>query len=110
MSTPSIEATVQVAVAMTLTKLSERGYSDHFVIASDGAVCCPVCGVCALPAPARVDDVSLIDHDREEVALVLAVRCDVCHAHGAAVAWAGATGGVGDGALLAAFSAAPAPG
>lgn len=110
MTSPSIEATVDVAVATTLTKLSERGYSAHFVVASDGAVCCPVCGVCAVPATASVDDVSLVDHGRDDVALVLAVRCDVCHTHGAAVAWAGAAAGVGDGALLAAFSASPAPG
>lgn len=110
MTSPSIEATAEVAVATTLTKLSERGYRSHFVVASDGAVCCPVCGVCAVPAPASVDDVSLIDHDRDDVALVLAVRCDVCHAQGAAVAWGGPVAGAGDGALLAAFSAAPAPG
>lgn len=110
MTSPSIEATVEVVVATTLTQLSERGYSAHFVVDSDGAVCCPVCGVCAAPAHASVDGVHLVDDDRDDVALVLAVRCDVCRTQGAAIAWGGAAAGAGDGTLLAAFSGRPAPG
>lgn len=107
MTSPSIEATVEVVVATTLTQLSERGYSAHFVIESDGAVCCPVCGVCAAPEHVSVEERWRAQDEHDE-ALVLAVRCDVCRTQGAAVAWGGATASAGDGTLLAVFSEQPA--
>jgi hypothetical protein len=98
-----LEAPVEVAVAATLTQLSERGYSAHFVVDSDGAVCCPVCGVCAAPEQVRVQDVRRVVDDHDDDALVLAIHCDVCRARGAVVAWSGPTARLGDSTLRAAF-------
>jgi hypothetical protein len=103
-STPSVEATIEVAVATTLTELSERGYSAHFTVDLDGAVCCPVCGVCCPAEHVDADEARPLDDDPDDAALVLALRCGVCRAQGAAVAWNGAQAPPGDAVLLAGFS------
>lgn len=99
----SMEATVEVAVATTLTQLSEQGYSDHFVVDVDGAVCCPVCGVCVAADGLHPDETHRLEDGSLDAAVVLAVRCLVCRAQGAAVAWTGAPAGRGDEALLGAL-------